>query len=43
MHDFSLALLVGIVIGTYSSVYVASPILLLIQDDGAAGRVAVSA
>ena len=28
IHDFAFALLVGIVVGTYSSVYVASPILL---------------
>ena len=28
IHDFALALLVGIVVGTYSSIYVASPILL---------------
>ena len=29
IHDFSFALLVGIAVGTYSSIYVASPILLL--------------
>lgn len=29
IHDFSFALLVGIVAGTYSSIYIASPILLL--------------
>jgi preprotein translocase subunit SecF len=29
IHDFAFALLVGIVVGTYSSVYVASPVLLL--------------
>jgi preprotein translocase subunit SecF len=28
IHDFSFALLVGVLIGTYSSIYVASPILL---------------
>jgi preprotein translocase subunit SecF len=28
IHDFAFALLVGIIVGTYSSVYVASPILL---------------
>jgi preprotein translocase subunit SecF len=27
LHDFSLALLVGVVIGIYSSIFVASPIL----------------
>jgi preprotein translocase subunit SecF len=29
LHDFSLALLLGIVVGTYSSIFVASPLLLL--------------
>lgn len=29
LHDFSLALLVGVVIGTYSSVFVASPVLVI--------------
>ena len=29
LHDFSLALLLGVIIGTYSSVYVASPLLLI--------------
>jgi len=32
IHDFAFALLVGFVVGTYSSVYVASPILLLLQE-----------
>jgi len=34
IHDFALAMLVGIVVGTYSSIYVASPILLAWQDVG---------
>ncbi len=29
IHDFSLALLLGVIIGTYSSIFVASPILTL--------------
>jgi preprotein translocase subunit SecF len=29
IHDFAFALLIGIVVGTYSSIFVASPILLL--------------
>ena len=29
IHDFSLALLMGVVIGTYSSIFVASPLVLL--------------
>ena len=28
IHDFSFAMLVGVVVGTYSSIYVASPIVL---------------
>jgi preprotein translocase subunit SecF len=31
IHDFAFAMLVGIVVGTYSSIYVASPILLAWQ------------
>jgi preprotein translocase subunit SecF len=33
IHDFAFALLIGVVTGTYSSIYVASPLLLL-WDDG---------
>lgn len=32
IHDFSFAMLVGIITGTYSSIYVASPILILFED-----------
>ena len=31
IHDFSFALLIGVLVGTYSSIYVASPILLAWQ------------
>jgi preprotein translocase subunit SecF len=31
LQDFSLALLIGIIFGTYSSIYVASPIMMLLQ------------
>jgi preprotein translocase subunit SecF len=31
IHDFALALLIGIIVGTYSSIFVASPILLAWQ------------
>lgn len=31
IHDFSLALLLGVIVGTYSSVFVASPLLLLLR------------
>ncbi|MCD6561951.1 MAG: protein translocase subunit SecF [Deltaproteobacteria bacterium] len=36
IHDFAFAMLVGIVVGTYSSVFIASPILLIWE--GAFGR-----
>ena len=29
IHDFSFALLIGIIIGTYSSIFIASPVLTL--------------
>ena len=32
IHDFAFALLVGIIVGTYSSIFVASPILLVWED-----------
>ncbi len=32
LHGFSLALVIGIIIGTYSSIFVASPILVFWQD-----------
>jgi preprotein translocase subunit SecF len=32
IHDFAFALIIGIVVGTYSSIYVASPILLAWQQ-----------
>lgn len=32
IHDFSLALLVGVFVGAYSSVFVASPIVVLLED-----------
>ena len=35
IHDFAFAMLVGILTGTYSSIYVASPILLAWQDAAA--------
>jgi preprotein translocase SecF subunit len=32
IHDFSLALFVGILVGTYSSIFIASPVLLFWKD-----------
>jgi len=29
LHDFALALLIGVVVGTYSSIFVASPIVYM--------------
>ncbi|MFO7830588.1 MAG: protein translocase subunit SecF [Desulfuromonadaceae bacterium] len=29
IHDFAFALLIGVIVGTYSSIYIASPVLLL--------------
>jgi len=33
LRDFSLALLAGIVFGTYSSIYIASPVMMLLSKD----------
>lgn len=33
IHDFALAIMLGIIVGTYSSIFVASPILLLWKKD----------
>ncbi len=32
LHDFALAMILGVIIGTYSSVFIASPIVLLWKD-----------
>ena len=32
IHDFSLALLIGVLVGTYSSVFVASPIVAILEN-----------
>ncbi len=36
IHDFAFALLVGVVVGTYSSIYIASPVVLLFERRAAA-------
>jgi preprotein translocase subunit SecF len=33
IHDFALAMILGIIVGTYSSIFVASPIVLMIGKD----------
>jgi len=38
IHDFAFALLVGVIVGTYSSIFVASPILLFIEEGGGGRR-----
>jgi preprotein translocase subunit SecF len=38
IHDFALALLVGIIVGVYSSVFVASPIVSLWEERGAKAK-----
>ena len=38
IHNFALALLVGIIVGTYSSIYVASPVVLYWQREGDRGK-----
>ncbi len=38
IHDFSFALLVGVMVGTYSSIFVASPLLLIWSDRAAAKK-----
>jgi preprotein translocase subunit SecF len=32
IHDFAFALLIGVIVGTYSSIFVASPLLILYED-----------
>jgi preprotein translocase subunit SecF len=38
IHEFALAIMLGIAIGTYSSMFVASPIILLLGEDKAVSR-----
>ncbi len=38
LHNFSFALVCGIIVGTYSSVFIASPIVLFCRDTGDKGR-----
>jgi preprotein translocase subunit SecF len=33
LHDFALAMLLGVVVGTYSSIFIASPIVILLSKD----------
>jgi preprotein translocase subunit SecF len=38
IHDFAFAMIVGVIVGTYSSIYVASPILIAWQRSGRRNR-----
>jgi SecD/SecF fusion protein len=38
VHDFAYCLVVGVVVGTYSSIYVAAPVLLWMSQPSAAGK-----
>lgn len=40
IHDFAFALIVGIIVGTYSSIYIASPILLMFEGKQSLQRTA---
>jgi preprotein translocase subunit SecF len=32
IHDFAFAMLIGVIVGTYSSIFVASPIILVWEE-----------
>ncbi|MEW6599935.1 MAG: protein translocase subunit SecF [Nitrospirota bacterium] len=38
IHDFAFAIMLGIIVGTYSSIFVASPIVLLLGKDRTMGK-----
>ena len=35
IHNFALAMIIGVIVGTYSSIYVASPIVIYLHDRAA--------
>jgi preprotein translocase subunit SecF len=41
IHDFAFALLIGVIVGTYSSIFVASPVVVVLEDRAAAKGKAV--
>jgi preprotein translocase subunit SecF len=43
IHDFAFALIVGVVVGTYSSIFVASPVLIAWETKFASTRVRATA
>ncbi len=38
IHDFSLAMILGVIVGTYSSIFVASPVVLMLGKDKTLSR-----
>ncbi|MFH1852926.1 MAG: protein translocase subunit SecF [Candidatus Neomarinimicrobiota bacterium] len=38
IHTFAFAMIIGVVVGTYSSIYIASPILLMLHDRYGGGK-----
>lgn len=38
IHDFSFALIIGVIVGTYSSIFIASPLLLFLQQKRLFGK-----
>jgi preprotein translocase subunit SecF len=42
IHDFALALLIGVLVGTYSSVFVASPIVVILENRALAKKVIIA-
>jgi preprotein translocase subunit SecF len=43
IHDFAFALIVGVIVGTYSSIFVASPVLIAWEARFASARVRTAA
>jgi preprotein translocase subunit SecF len=43
IHNFAFALLIGILVGTYSSIFVASPVLIFWDDYRSGGQKKVAA
>jgi preprotein translocase subunit SecF len=42
IHDFALALLIGVLVGTYSSVFVASPIVVILENRALAKKAIIA-
>lgn len=42
IHDFAFALLVGVIIGTYSSIFVASPIVVILENRAIAKKAVIA-